>query len=116
MTIDDSPIAKLVNLILLDAINRDAWEIRVEPLADQLRVQLVIGVTVTHAMEPPIHLGPQIAARLKEMADLDVAETSRPQSGRFQIRIDGRDGQFDFGLFVAPTAFGEKVTLRRIEQ
>jgi type IV pilus assembly protein PilB len=108
---DDTPVAKLVNLILLDAIKQGASAIHVEADEEDFRVCFLIAGSIHEMMRPPPKLRDAITRRLKLMAELDIFEHRLPQDGLFQIRI-GDDTEVDFRVSVRPTLSGEKVELQ----
>lgn len=111
---EDAPIVKLVNALLVDAVKKRASDIHVEPYEKGLRIRFRIDGVLCEIMNPPLRLKSAITARLKIMANLDIAEHRLPQDGRLKFRSVGiRDT--DFRVNVLPTLFGEKVVLRLLD-
>jgi len=111
----DAPVVKLVNLILLDAIRKNASDIHVEPYEKQLRIRYRIDGVLYEVMKPPIKLKHAITSRLKIMSMLDIAERRLPQDGRIKMKL-GRGKEMDFRVSVLPTLWGEKVVLRLLDK
>ncbi|MCC7137922.1 MAG: Flp pilus assembly complex ATPase component TadA [Planctomycetes bacterium] len=109
----DAPIVKLVNMIIYQGIKAKASDIHVEPFEKRTVVRYRVDGSMAEAMSPPKRLQNSIASRLKIMASLDIAEKRRPQDGKFQVKVEGR--QIDFRVSVLPTVHGEKVVLRILD-
>ena len=114
----DAPVVRIVNRILLDAINKGASDIHIEAYEKDFRVRLRIDGVLYEYMHPPLKLRDAIISRLKIMSKLDIAERRLPQDGRIKIkmRIDGRPREMDFRVSTVPTLFGEKVVLRLLDK
>ncbi|MGI5863558.1 MAG: ATPase, T2SS/T4P/T4SS family, partial [Myxococcales bacterium] len=112
---DDAPVVKLVNLILLDAIKKQASDIHVEPYEKDFRVRFRIDGVLYEVMRPPIKLKNAIISRLKIMSSLDISERRLPQDGRIKLKLGGGK-EMDFRVSVCPTLFGEKVVLRLLDK
>lgn len=111
----DAPVVKLVNLILLDAIRKNASDIHVEPFEKQLRIRYRIDGVLYEVMKPPIKLKHAITSRLKIMSNLDIAERRLPQDGRIKLKL-GRGKEMDFRVNVMPVMWGEKVCMRLLDK
>ncbi|MFE0502132.1 type IV-A pilus assembly ATPase PilB [Lysobacter soli] len=111
---DDTPVVKFVNKILVDAIRRGASDIHFEPYETDYRVRLRIDGLLKQVAKVPVKLQSRIAARLKVMAQLDIAEKRVPQDGRIKLNIS-KTKQVDFRVSTLPTLFGEKVVLRILD-
>jgi type IV pilus assembly protein PilB len=111
----DAPVVKLVNLILLDAIRKNASDIHVEPYEKQLRIRYRIDGILYEVMKPPVKLRHAITSRLKIMSNLDIAERRLPQDGRIKMKL-GRGKEMDFRVSVCPVLWGEKVVLRLLDK
>ena len=111
----DAPVVKLVNLILLDAIRKNASDIHVEPYEKQLRIRYRIDGVLYEVMKPPFKLRHAITSRLKIMSSLDIAERRLPQDGRIKLKM-GRGKEMDFRVSVLPTMWGEKIVLRLLDK
>lgn len=111
---DDTPTVKFINKVLLDAIKRGASDIHFEPYEDDYRVRFRLdGLLRTVAKAPP-KLHARLAARLKVMSSLDIAERRLPQDGRIKLNLS-KTRQMDFRVSTCPTLFGEKVVLRILD-
>jgi len=111
---DDTPVVKFVNKVLVDAIRRGASDIHFEPYETDYRVRLRIDGLLKQVSKVPPNLSARIAARLKVMAQLDIAEKRVPQDGRIKLNIS-KTKQIDFRVSTLPTLFGEKVVLRILD-
>lgn len=112
---DAAPVIKLVNLILTDAINRNASDIHIEPYEKSFRVRFRIDGALQEVMAPPLKLKHPVVSRLKIMAALDIAERRLPQDGRIKLKL-GQNKEMDFRVSVLPTLFGEKVVMRLLDK
>jgi len=111
---EQAPVVKLVNLILMDAIRKQASDIHIEPYEKVMRVRLRIDGVLYEIMRPPLALKNAVISRLKIMSRLDIAERRMPQDGRIKLKAKGRE--MDFRVSVLPTLFGEKVVLRLLDK
>ncbi|MHB8912784.1 MAG: type IV-A pilus assembly ATPase PilB [Lysobacter sp.] len=111
---DDTPVVKFVNKVLVDAIRRGASDIHFEPYETEYRVRLRIDGMLKQVAKVPPNLQARIAARLKVMAQLDIAEKRVPQDGRMKLNLS-KTKQIDFRMSTLPTLFGEKVVLRILD-
>jgi type IV pilus assembly protein PilB len=112
---EDAPVVKLVNLILTDAVKRNASDIHIEPYEKEFRVRYRIDGVLYEVMKPPLKLRNAITSRVKIMSELDIAERRLPQDGRIKLKM-GRGKEMDFRVSVLPTLFGEKVVLRLLDK
>ena len=110
---DEAPVVKLVNMVLVDAIQRGASDIHWESYERVFRVRFRIDGVLHDMLTPPKRLEPAIISRLKIMSKLDISERRVPQDGRFKLRYGNR--QIDFRVSVLPTVFGEKAVLRLLD-
>jgi type IV pilus assembly protein PilB len=108
-----SPIIRLVNYIIYNAIKAGASDIHIEPAERQLRVRYRVDGALYQALEPPMHLAPAVASRIKIMAMLDISERRLPQDGRIHILMEGRP--IDLRVSTLPLPFGEKVVIRVLD-
>jgi type IV pilus assembly protein PilB len=111
---DDAPIVRFVNKALLDAINRGASDLHFEPYEKYYRVRFRQDGILHEVAKPPINLAPRISARIKVMAQLDIAERRVPQDGRFKMNLS-KKRSIDFRINTMPTQFGEKVVMRILD-
>jgi len=112
---EDAPVIKLVNLILTDAIKKNASDIHIEPYEHSFRVRYRIDGVLYEVMRPPMKLRNAITSRVKIMASLDIAERRLPQDGRIKLKM-GRKKEMDYRVSVCPTLFGEKTVLRLLDK
>lgn len=112
--VDDAPVVRFVNKVMLDAIKRGASDIHFEPYEKAYRVRLRQDGVLSEIARPPVALAGKVAARLKVMARLDIAERRIPQDGRIKMRLS-RNRAIDFRVNTCPTLFGEKVVCRILD-
>ncbi|MCW4454711.1 type IV-A pilus assembly ATPase PilB [Flavobacterium sp. MXW15] len=111
---DDTPVVKFVNKVLVDAIRKGASDIHFEPYEDDYRVRFRIDGLLKNVARAPVKLNQRIAARLKVMSQLDIAEKRVPQDGRIKLNLS-KSKQIDFRVSTLPTLFGEKIVLRILD-
>jgi len=111
---DDAPVVKFVNKVLVDAIRKGASDIHFEPYEDDYRVRLRIDGILKRTVRMPVKMQSRISARLKVMAQLDIAEKRVPQDGRIKLNLS-KTRQVDFRVSTLPTLFGEKIVLRILD-
>lgn len=109
-TYDASPVVRVVNTIVRDAIRIGATDIHVEPEAEQTRVRVRIDGLLMDKAVLPRSVSEGVTSRLKVLAGMDIAERIRPQDGRIVVNIEGRE--YDLRIATVGTAFGERVALR----
>ena len=112
--VNDAPVVKFVNKVLMDAINRGASDIHIEPYEKMYRVRYRQDGMLHEVANPPIALSGRISARLKILARLDIAERRVPQDGRIKMRIS-KNRAIDFRVSTLPTLWGEKIVLRILD-
>ncbi len=112
--VEDAPIVRFVNKVMLDAIRRGASDIHFEPYEKIYRVRLRMDGILKEVAQPPVQLAGKIAARLKVMSRLDIAERRVPQDGRIKMRLS-KTRAIDFRMSTCPTLFGEKIVLRILD-
>ena len=115
----EAPVIRLVNLMLMSAIQKGASDIHIEPYEKEFRVRFRIDGLLYIVMAPPMKFRDAITSRLKIMAKLDIAEKRLPQDGRIKIRFGDADGgtkEIDFRVSCLPTLFGEKIVLRLLDK
>jgi type IV pilus assembly protein PilB len=108
-----SPVVKLVNVLILQAIKGRASDIHVEPFRKHIRVRYRQDGVLHETISPPTRMQNAIVSRIKIMAGLDIAERRKPQDGKFQLKVEGR--QVDFRVSILPVIHGEKVVLRILD-
>ena len=112
--VEDAPIVRFVNKVMLDAIRRGASDIHFEPFEKIYRVRLRMDGVLKEIAQPPVQLAQKMSARLKVMSRLDVAERRVPQDGRIKMRLS-KTRAIDFRVSTCPTLFGEKIVLRILD-
>lgn len=112
--VNDTPVVKFVNKMLIDAIRSDASDIHFEPYEKMYRVRFRQDGVLTEVSSPPIGLANAIVARFKVMANLDISEKRAPQDGRFKLTLSS-SRSIDFRLSTCPTLYGEKVVMRILD-
>jgi type IV pilus assembly protein PilB len=115
---EDAPVVRLVNVVLMSAIQKGASDIHIEPYEKELRVRYRIDGILYNIMSPPMKYRDAIVSRVKIMSKLDIAEKRLPQDGRIKIRYNesGEPKEIDFRVSVLPTLFGEKIVLRLLDK
>jgi len=112
--VDDAPIVKYVNKLLLDAIRGGASDIHFEPYEKAYRVRYRTDGILKEISRPSIKLAPKIAARVKIMSQLDISERRIPQDGRIKMKLS-KTKAIDFRVNTLPTLWGEKIVLRILD-
>ncbi len=115
---EDAPVVRLVNVVLMSAIQKGASDIHIEPYEKELRVRYRIDGILYNIMSPPMKYRDAIVSRVKIMSKLDIAEKRLPQDGRIKIRFNesGTPKEIDFRVSVLPTLFGEKIVMRLLDR
>ncbi len=111
---NEAPIVKYVNKILVDAINRGASDIHIEPFEKELRIRFRIDGILHKITSQPISYASRIVARIKILSKLDIAERRAPQDGRVKLKVS-KNKAFDFRVNTLPTVWGEKVVMRLLD-
>nr|WP_284287182.1 ATPase, T2SS/T4P/T4SS family [Angustibacter aerolatus] len=111
--VDDAPIVKYVNLLIMQAIQDRASDIHLEPSEHDLRVRYRIDGVLHEVMRSPRAIQSGVISRLKIMADIDIAERRVPQDGRLSVNANGR--KIDLRVATLPTVWGEKVVMRILD-
>jgi len=112
--VDDAPIVRYVNLLILQALNERASDIHVEPTADNLRIRYRIDGVLHDMSTAPKTIAGGVTTRLKVMADINIAEHRLPQDGRISLTVGNRP--IDLRMATLPTIHGEKVVMRIIDK
>ena len=110
---NEAPVVRLVNLLLLEALDARASDIHIEGYARNLRVRYRVDGVLRDVPSPPVHLMPAVISRLKIMAELDIAERRIPQDGRIRLRL--QDRPVDVRVSTLPTLHGESIVLRLLD-
>ena len=113
-SVEEAPVIKLANLILVQAIKERASDIHIEPFDKIVRLRYRIDGSLMDRTPPPKNLQIALMSRLKIMSNLDIAERRLPQDGRMRVRVGGRD--FDLRVSFLPTVHGEKCVLRVLDK
>jgi type II secretory ATPase GspE/PulE/Tfp pilus assembly ATPase PilB-like protein len=111
---NEAPVIKLVNLLLVEALDARASDVHLESQGDALEVRYRVDGRLQRAPSPPRRLGTAIVSRLKIMADLDIAERRLPQDGRIRLKL--QDRHVDVRISTVPTLHGESVVLRLLDK
>jgi general secretion pathway protein E len=109
-----TPVIRLVNMILFEALRRRASDIHVHPMETKLVIRFRIDGMLVDAFSPPLSLAPAISSRMKVMTELDIANRHSPQDGHSSVRVGTR--KIDIRLSVIPTVYGERIVLRLLDQ
>ncbi|MDH3621856.1 MAG: type IV-A pilus assembly ATPase PilB [Gammaproteobacteria bacterium] len=112
--IEDAPVVRFVNKVLLDAIKRGASDVHFEPYEKIFRVRTRLDGVLSEVAMPPVVLANKVCARLKVMSRMDIAERRVPQDGRIKMRLS-KNRAIDFRVNTCPTLFGEKIVLRILD-
>ena len=114
----EAPVIRLVNLMLMSAIQKAASDVHIEPYEKEFRVRFRIDGILYNVMAPPMKFRDAITSRIKIMAKLDIAEKRLPQDGRIKIRfaVEGATKEIDFRVSCLPTLFGEKIVMRLLDK
>ena len=112
--VDETPVVRFINKVLLDAIRRGASDIHFEPYETTYRIRYRLDGVLSTVASPPIQMSRRMSSRLKVMAGLDIAEKRVPQDGRIKLNLS-RKKAIDFRVSTCPIMFGEKVVLRILD-
>lgn len=112
--IEDAPVIRIVNSILIEALRKGASDIHVEPMEKTVRLRNRVDGVLYESPSPPKNLQNAIISRLKIMSNLDIAERRIPQDGRFKIKALGKE--VDVRVSMLPTVHGEKVVMRILDK
>lgn len=112
--IDDAPVVRFINKVLLDAIKKGASDLHFEPYEKYYRVRFRIDGVLEEVAKPPLALANKLAARMKVMSRLDVSERRVPQDGRIKLKIT-KNKAIDFRVSTCPTMYGEKTVMRILD-
>lgn len=112
--VDDAPIVRYVNLLVLQALNERASDIHVEPTGENLRIRYRIDGVLHDISTAPRAIASAVTTRLKVMADINIAEHRLPQDGRISLTVGNRP--IDLRMATLPTIYGEKVVMRVLDK
>ena len=110
----ETPVIKIANVLLGEAIKRRASDLLIEPLENSLRIRYRVDGILEEAKAPPKSMQNALISRIKVMSQLNIAERRLPQDGRFKVKIGQR--MVDFRVSIIPSSFGEKVALRVLDK
>lgn len=113
-SVDDTPVVRFINKILLDAIKGGSSDIHFEPYEKSYRVRFRTDGVLHEISKPPINLAGKLAARLKVMSQMDISERRVPQDGRIKMKLSKKRA-IDFRVNTLPTLWGEKIVLRILD-
>lgn len=111
---DDAPIIRMVNSILIQAVQARCSDIHIEPQQNEVRIRFRLDGGLYQVLNIPLNSLAAVVSRVKIMAGMDIAEKRIPQDGRFRMEIEGRE--VDFRTSTLPTSFGEKMVLRILDR
>jgi type IV pilus assembly protein PilB len=112
--IEDAPVVKLINGMLIDAVKRGASDIHIEPFEHEIRVRYRIDGALLEIMRPPLKMKAALTSRIKILSQLNIAERRIPQDGRLKLKLGNR--VIDFRVSTLPVLFGEKIVLRILDK
>ena len=112
--VNETPIVRFVNKILLDAIKRGASDIHIEPYEKIFRIRFRIDGVLEEIIHPPLNMAGRLTARIKVMSRMDISERRVPQDGRIKLKLS-KTKAIDFRVNTCPTLFGEKTVLRILD-
>lgn len=112
--VDDTPVVRFVNKVLLDAINKGASDIHFEPYEKSYRVRFRTDGILAEVASPPLGMSMRLSARIKVMSRMDISERRIPQDGRIKLNLS-KSRAIDFRVNTCPTLFGEKIVLRILD-
>ena len=114
LDVDDAPVVRFVNKILLDAINGGASDIHFEPYEHKFRIRFRQDGMLREVASPPNNLASRLTARIKVMSKMNIAERRVPQDGRIKMKLS-KNRSIDFRVNTCPTLYGEKIVLRILD-
>ncbi len=112
--VDETPVVRFVNKVLLDAIKKGASDIHIEPYEKIFRIRFRVDGVLEEVVHPPLAMAGRLTARLKVMSRMDISERRIPQDGRIKLKIS-KTKAIDFRVNTCPTLFGEKTVLRILD-
>ncbi len=112
--VEDTPVVRFVNKVLLDAIKRGASDIHVEPYEKIFRIRYRVDGVLEEVANPPLNMAGRLTSRLKVMSRMDISERRVPQDGRIKLKLS-KTKAIDFRVNTCPTLFGEKTVLRILD-
>jgi general secretion pathway protein E len=110
----DSPVIRLVNLMLSQAVRNNVSDIHIEPYQNSLKIRQRLDGVLYDMFSPPFHVAAALTSRVKLMAKMNIAEKRLPQDGRIEIKVGNKD--IDIRVSTLPTSFGERVVMRLLDK
>ncbi len=114
LDVDDAPIVRFVNKVMVDAISSGASDIHLEPYEQRFRIRYRHDGMLHEVAAPPLNIASRVAARVKVMSRLNIAERRVPQDGRIRMMLS-KNRSIDFRVNTCPTLYGEKVVMRILD-
>ena len=111
--VEDAPVTKIVAVILRHALEGNASDVHIEAVSDKVKVRFRVDGVMYTSIVLPLTIHEAIVSRIKILTDMKIDEKRKPQDGRFEVRIEGRD--IDFRVSTFPSFFGEKVVIRILD-
>ena len=111
--VEDAPVTKIVAVILRHALEGNASDVHIEAVSDRVKVRFRVDGVMYTSIVLPLTIHEAIVSRIKILTDMKIDEKRKPQDGRFEVRIEGRD--IDFRVSTFPSFFGEKVVIRILD-
>src|SRR5438552_13672783 len=111
---EDAPVVKLINGMLIDAVKRGASDIHIEPFEHEIRVRYRIDGSLLEIMRPPLKMKAALTSRIKILSQLNIAERRVPQDGRLKLKMGNR--VIDFRVSTLPVLYGEKIVMRILDK
>lgn len=112
--VEDAPVTKIVAVILRHALEGNASDIHIEAVSDRVKIRFRVDGVMYTSIVLPLSIHEAIVSRIKILTDMKIDEKRKPQDGRFEARIEGRD--IDFRVSTFPSFFGEKVVIRILDR
>ena len=112
--LDETPVVRFVNKVLLDAIKKGASDIHIEPYEKIFRIRFRVDGVLEEVVHPPLAMAGRLTARIKVMSRMDISERRVPQDGRIKLKLS-KTKAIDFRVNTCPTLFGEKTVLRILD-
>jgi type IV pilus assembly protein PilB len=112
--VDDAPVVRFIQKLLIDAINEGASDIHFEPYEKYYRIRFRTDGILREIAQPPLVLKEKIAARIKVISRLDISEKRVPQDGRMKLVLS-KNKAIDFRVSTLPTLYGEKIVMRILD-
>jgi type IV pilus assembly protein PilB len=112
--LEDAPVVKLINGLLIEAVKRGASDIHIEPFEHEIRVRYRIDGALLEIMRPPLKMKAALTSRIKILSQLNIAERRVPQDGRLKLKMGNR--VIDFRVSTLPVLYGEKIVMRILDK